>query len=248
MTDGGTQLRIGGVRIGLNAGQSILDAADLLAGVARVNLRALRDDPKLRADAVGRVLSPPCATRCYVSEDGARNDCNCLSGFQYASDPEQQAMQGCPARDVWNDLRSLLIGHAESGRGRGDPIVADCDCLTPASLAVQAYTAWYAPKGYGMGGLDLGALHDDERRFAVGITLPPPEPGKARIGHAYSLLNRPPNPPQPPIRIDLEGSPWWVWDGSAHWGMQRPPDSFYTTGEYVAVEVSRKDLDGLRRK
>ncbi len=252
MLDHGTHIRIGGVRIGLRAGGQIRDAAELLEGITRINLRALRDDPSLREDAIRRVLSPPCPVRCYVSQDGARNDCDCVSGFQYASDPEAQAMAGCPARDVWNDLRSLGIGHYESGRGHHDPIVADCDCLTPATLAVYAYMAWFAPEKYNVtgvrayNGFNLGAFRSDQKRFAVGITLPPYEPGKDRIGHAYGLMNAIPLAPQPAIKMPYKEDAWWVIDPSAHWGMKRPPDDYYGTGEFAAFEVRRENLDGLR--
>lgn len=248
MPGDGTHIKLGSGRIGLSAGSSILDAAELLEILTRINIRSLRDDPRLRTEMIRRVLSPPCETRCYVSQDGVRNDCNCASGFQWTSDPEAQALQGCPARDVWNDIRSLSVDHATIGRGPHDPIAADCDCLTPASLSVAAYLAWMAPKGYAVGGVALGAV--DKRsvqRFAVGITLPPDIPGKERIGHAYGLVNYRPPAPQPEVRVaGLKNGPWWVWDASCHWGMNRPPNEFYTTGEYVAVEVRRDALDGLK--
>lgn len=238
-------IRLYGRRISLRAGRSIRDAAEILEGITRVNIRALRDDPALREEAMRRVLSPPCQTRCYVSEDGASNDCNCVSGFQWTSDPEAEAMQGCPARDVWNDFVSLGVGHQAAGRGAADPIAADCDCLTPIALGAMAYLAWFAPRSYSIDGFSLGAQRSHEKRFAVGITLPPPDPTKERIGHAYGLVNYIPKAPQPPIKMPFKGGDWWVWDPSAHWGMTRPPDDFYATGEFVAYEVRRENLDGL---
>lgn len=248
-----TQIRIGGVRIGLRAGAQILDACEVLEAITRINLRALRDDADLRDDAMRRVLSPPCVDRCYVSEDGSRNDCDCASGFQYASDPEAQALEGCPARDVWNDLRSLGISHHDSGRGHHEPIVADCDCLAPATIAVYAYIAWFMPDKYqiqgvrAFNGVNLGAYRSPEKRFAIGITLPPFEAGKERIGHAYGLMNHIPLPPQPAIVMPYADGPWYVLDPSAHWGMRRPPDNYYPTGEIAAFELRRDALDGLRR-
>lgn len=245
----GTHIKLGAGRIGLQAGASIQDAADLLAVIAGINRRSLRDDNELREDAIRRVLSPPCATRCYVSQDGAHHDCTCASGFQWTTDPEAQALEGCPARDVWNDLRSLRLGHYNRGAGPHDPIAADCDCLTPAHLAVLSHLAWDQPAGgYAVSGYQLGAVRGDAKRFAVGITLPPLEPGKERIGHAYGLVNYMPRAPQPPIQMPFVGGPWWVIDASAHWGMKRPPDSFYTYGEFVATEVLRDGCAVLRKK
>ncbi len=246
---GGTHIRIGGVRIDLRFSGTIKDAADLLGGVTRASLRSIIADPVLREEAIRRVLSPPCAVRCFVSKDGTRHDCNCPSGFQYSSDPEQQALEGCPARDVWSDLRSLLKGHHEAGRGADDPIVADCDDLTPSTLAVAAYIAWFAPKGYAVNGFELGAWRRDEERFASAITLPPDKPGAAneRVAHAYGLVSKPPPAPQPRIAmVDKEGRRWFVWDASAHFGMKRPPDSYYVTGEIAGFEIHRENLEGLQ--
>lgn len=256
-----TQMRIGGTRVALKLSGSLGDAADHLATMTRTNIRAMLRDPRVRDEAIRRVMTDPCVSRCYVSSDGTRNDCDCNSGFQWTTDGEAQAMmreglsgEGCPARDVWNDFTSLMIGHADSGRGHHQPIAADCDCLTPVSLAVAGYLAWFAPErlaveGVAIGGrrLNLGSLRSNDARFAVGITLPPDEPGKERVGHAYGLMNRMPRAPQPPIKMPFkDGGPWWVWDASAHWGMTRPSDSFYTTGEFVGFEVSREGLGGLK--
>lgn len=267
---GGTHIRLGGMRYELRAGGSIHDPCELLASIARGNLRAFIDDPRLRAEIIRRVMSPPCAVRCHVSPDGARNDCDCPSGFQYTSDPEQQASIGCEARDVWNDARALLVTHEEAGRGPDDPIMIDCDCITPTSLAAAAWLAWYGPPahpsiaGVVLGGVELpappsavlsvlargrvpelGAARGEDARFAVGITLPPEVPGKDRVGHCYGLVNRKPKAPQPPILMPFEGGPWWVWDLSAHFGMPRPADAFYTTGEAVAYPLVRDGLYGL---
>ncbi len=244
----GTHIKLGSHRIALLAGSSIADAAGLLGEVTRINLRALRDDPSLREEAIRRVFSKPCASRCYVSRDGADHDCDCASGFQWTTDPEAQALEGCPPRDVWNDLRSLIHGHKARGAGPDEPIACDCDCLTPATLAVAAYTSWLAPKNAAIGGVNLGAYASSPSRptrFAVGITLPPPDPSKERIGHAYGLINAVPAAPQPMIRMPFAGGPWYVWDASAHHGMTRPPNDFYTLGKFVAFEVRRDDLDGL---
>jgi len=246
---GTPHIRLGGVRIDLRAGGHIRDFADHLMALTRGNLRALIEDPAVRDEAIRRVQSPPCPVRCYVSADGARHDCTCASGFQYTSDGEAQALEGCPARDVWNDLRALFLAHAAQGRGPHDPILIDCDCITPASLAVAAYLAWYAPQAHLAGVVNLGAWRDNAKRFAIGITLPPPpaDPSKERVGHVYGLLNYPPPAPQPPVKLtSSDGTPWWVWDGSAHFGMDRPPASFYSTGDVVAFEIRRDDLFGLK--
>lgn len=250
---GGTHIRVGDDRHALQAGASIADAAGLLAEVTRINVRGFRDDPVLRAEAIRRVMSPPCPTRCYVSDDGQHNDCNCPSGLQWTTDTEAQAMEGCPARDVWNDARALLSSHTAAGRGPGDPIASDCDCLTPFSLGVAAYLAWFAPQDFAVGGVQLGDARSGVKsahRFAVGITLPAPEEGKERIGHAYGLVNYRPRSPQPLIKMPYEGGPWYVWDASAHWGMKRPEDSFYTNprSEHVGFEVRRESLDGLKMR
>lgn len=255
---GDRHIRIGSARIQYDVGASILDAADSLASIARVDLRQLRDDPRLRDEAIRRVLSPPCPTRCYVSGDGARHDCTCPSGFQWTTDPEAQALEGCPPRDVWSDIRALLAGHHAAGRGPHDPIACDCDDLTPTSIAVAGYLAWFAPETLSVSGFsdfslegtcarcNMGAAKGREPRFAVGITLPPPLPGKERIGHAYGLVSYKPQAPQPEIKMPYKDGDWWVWDASAHFGMARPANDFYTSGEYVAVEVRRDALDGLR--
>lgn len=244
MKPGGTHIRLGAHRIDLQAGNSIADFAELLAGITRANIRALRDDPVLREEAFRRVNSPPCPDRCYVSQDGRRDNCNCASGFQWTTDPEAQALQGCPARDVWNDFRALGMGHHESGRGRKDPIAADCDCLAPIWLAVAAFSAWN-PQDISVAGIQLGAYRKDDAQFAVGITLPPLVPGKERVGHAYALQTILPSPPQPAIQMPYQGGPWWIADPSAHWGMSRPDNKYYATGEYVAFPIRRDALDGL---
>lgn len=248
MPAGGTHIRLGGHRIDLRAGNSIDDFAVLLEGIARINLLALREDPRLREEAFRRVNSPPCGTRCYVSGDGSRNDCNCASGFQWTTDPEAQAMQGCPARDVWNDFRGLGMGHHESGRGKADPIAADCDCLAPIWAAVAAYSAWFPPDNISVAGIQLGAYKNNDFRVAIGITLPPSIPGKERIGHAYVLQNVIPPSPQPTIVMPYGGGPWWVADPSAHWGMPRPDNDFYSSGTFVARELLRGNIEGLREK
>ena len=278
---GGTQIRLGAFRYELRAGGSILDPCEILASIARGNLRTFIEEPRVRAEMLRRLQSPPCPVRCHVSADGARNDCNCTSGFQYTSDPEQQAAIGCEARDVWNDVRALLVTHEEASRGDADPIMVDCDCITTAGIAGAAWLAWYEPHRPALAGVDLGGVElagpsavasflartehasrfgagarfelgavelgaAAEQRFAVGITLPPEVPGKVRVGHCYGLVTRRPKPPQPAIQMPFEGGPWWVWDLSAHYGMPRPNDEFYTSGEAVAFPVVKEGLFGLR--
>ncbi len=255
---GGTHIRLGAFRYELRAGGSILDPCEILASITRGNLRAFIDDPRLRAEIIRRLQSPPCAVRCYVHADGA-NDCTCPSGFQYTSDPEQQASIGCEARDVWNDARALLVTHEEAGRGARDPVMVDCDCITTAGIAGAAWLAWYEPQraplaGVHLGGVELagaspvaaflGAVQAPQ--FAIGITLPPEVPGKPRVGHCYGLVTQKPRDPQPPIQMPFEGGPWYVWDLSAHFGMARPSDEFYTNGEAVAFPVVKEGLFGLR--
>ena len=241
-----THIRLGGHRIELRSKGSLRDACDLLGGLTRGNLRSINADPDLRAEAIRRALSPA-IDRCYVKENmlggGLRHDCNGHSGFQYSSDEEAQALEACPARDVWSDWGGLLAGHAKAGRGDLDPIVADCDDLAPAALSVAGWIAWFAPKGSkGLGGRDLNDFRDEEARFAVAIT----HPKGANIAHAYALTNRVPPPPQPKISMGVVGGcEWYVWDPAAHWGMRRPPDDFYKNGEVVAFEIRREDLHGL---
>ncbi len=256
----GTQIRLGGMRIGLRQGDQhmLFAAAEILEAITRANMRDMRNDPRLRDEAIRRALSLPCTDRCYVTPGpggvGVVDNCNSPSGFQYASDDEKEALEGCPARDTWSDLRALLAGHQGSGRGDDDPIVADCDCLTPATLAVAAYLAWFAPSEYGVGGItlggvrrggySLGGMRDPGARFAIGITLPPPTTTGPQMAHAYGLTNRRPASPQPEIR----SGDWYVWDAAAHFGMKRPPDSFYfppKPGLIVAYELRRDNLDGL---
>lgn len=256
----GTHIRLGGMRIGLVQGdrQMLYAAAEILEAITRANMRDMRDDPHLRDELIRRALSLPCADRCYVRPGpggvGTTNDCNSPSGFQYASDDEKEALEGCDPSDSWSDARALLAGHHSSGRGPEDPIVADCDCLTPATLAVGAYLAWMSPSEYGLGGITLGGvqrggytlggLRDPGARFAIGITLPPPRPGAGQMAHAYGLTNRRPASPQPEIR----SGDWYVWDAAAHFGMQRPQNSFYfppKPGIVVAYELRKDNLDGL---
>lgn len=270
---GGTHIRIGGVRIDFRSGGSLAGAAEHLSVLARDNIRAFQADPRLREEAIRRVLSPPCPVRCYVSEDGNRHDCNCGGGFQYASDPEQQSLEGCQPADVWSDFPSLIAGHYTRCQRLGEdpnttPIVADCDDLTPTSLSVAAWIAWFAPERLIAGAfteiggiasmalgmprfmrreLNLGEYRDNGARFAVAITLPPDEPGKPRVGHAYGLTNRVPASPQPRIEMPLLGGPWYVWDDSAHRGMARPNDGYYPKGEVVAFEISKENINGLQR-
>lgn len=249
-------VRLGGARIAVNPG-SLKAAAEVLEVIARDNLRAFLDDPKLRDEAIRRILSPPCPTRCYVQAGGA-NDCNCTSGMQWSSDEEAQELEKCPPRDVWSDFRSLLVGHAAAGRGASDPIVCDCDDMAPAAISVLAYLAWFAPPGYSVAGIPrnaasvyhalgvepirLGAAkvgigRDDGARFAIAITHPP----HADIAHAYALMNRRAPAPQPEIR----SGEWHVWDPAAHWGMDRPSDTFYFSAPPVAFELRREGLAGL---
>lgn len=243
MNLGGTHIRIGGTRIGLHSNGGLTDAAELLVGLARANVRALRDDPDLRQETLRRVLSPA-VDRCRVQPNGSHN-CDAPSGFQYASDEEAQALESCAPNDVWSDIRGLYAGHKKAGRGANDPVVCDCDDLTPTALAAAAWISWLAPKGSIAppgslsAGTDLAGWHDDDARFAIAIT----RPKNAPIAHAYGLVNRPPPAPQPTIPM---GQCWYVWDPAAHWGMPRPKDSFYKDGEIVAHELLRDHLDGLR--
>jgi len=242
---GGTHVRLGGTRIDLRSTGTLGDAADLLAGLGRANVRAIRSDAALREEALRRALSPA-VDRCRVQGMGTtlRHDCTAPSGFQYASDEEAQALEACSPNDVWSDIRGLIIGHKRAGRGPDEPIVADCDDLTPSALGVAAYISWFAPPGLLApdgtlsAGQDLSRWRDDDARFAVAITRPP----KAEIAHAYGLTNRVPPWPQPKIEM---GKGWYVWDPAAHWGMPRPRDEFYRTGDVVAHEVRRADLDGI---
>jgi hypothetical protein len=245
-----THIRLGAHRIEIRSKGSLKDACDLLGGLTRGNLRTLVSDSSIRAEGVRRALSPAIG-RCYVKHDvlsgGVRHNCNGHSGFQYASDEEQQALEACPARDVWSDLGGLFAGHAKAGRGPDDPVVADCDDLAPAALSVAGYLAWFidrdAPELAGLGGLSYDRLHDDHARFAVAIT----HPKGANIAHAYGLTNRVPPAPQPRIALASAGGgeTWYVWDPAAHWGMNRPPDDFYRKGELVGFEIRREDLHGL---
>lgn len=257
-----THIRLGGVRIGLQAGGTIRDPAEGLEFLARANLRALCTDAKLREEALRRVLSPPCGARCYVQRDAGgvlSHDCTCASGWQYGSDEHAQDLEGCPARDVWSDIRSLIIGHNARAdlRERGTdpanaPIVADCDDLAPAALAVCAWIAWFAPRGYSVGGVsDLGSHRNDAARFAIGITLPaddPQNPEVERMAHAYGLSTLTPPAPQRDIRMGKSGL-WRVCDWAAYWGMKTPPDAYYdatkTGGEVAIFELRRDHLDGL---
>src|ERR1700679_3354247 len=134
-----THIRLGAHRIEVRSKGSLRDACDLLGGLTRGNVRSMMADPDLRSEAIRRALSPA-VPRCYVKHDlmsgGTRDNCNGHSGFQYASDEEQQALEACPARDVWSDWGGLIAGHAKAGRGADDPIVADCDDLAPAEISV----------------------------------------------------------------------------------------------------------------
>jgi hypothetical protein len=239
-----THIRLGGQRIELRSKGSLRDACDLIAALTRGNLRSIQGDLDLRAEALRRTLSPPIG-RCHVKQNllggGVHHDCNGHSGLQYASDEEAQALEACPARDVWSDWGGLIMGHAKAGRGPLDPIVCDCDDLAPAALSVASWIAWYAPKGaVGLGGRDLHEFHDDNARFAVAIT----HPRGANIAHAYALTSKKPPAPQPTIRMG-SAKEWYVWDPAAHWGMKRPGDEFYENGEVVAFEIRRSDLQGL---
>lgn len=245
------------MRLAVKTAGSLIDAAELLEAIARANLRAYLDDERLRDEAVRRILSPPCPSRCYVQRGGG-NDCNCASGMQWSSDEEAQELEKCPPRDVWSDFRSLLIGHESAGRGASDPIVCDCDDMAPAAASVLAYLAWFAPAGFSVAGVpkaapsvyralgvepvrlgaaSVGISHDKGARFAIAITHPP----RADIAHAYALMNRRPPSPQPEIRSEE----WWVWDPAAHWGMERPSDTFYFSAPPVAFELRREGLQGL---
>lgn len=257
-----THMRVGGTRIELNAGGSIHDPCEGIEFLTRCTLRSLVADEALRAEALRRVLSPPCGSRCYVQRDASgklTHDCECRSGFHYASDENAQDLEACPARDVWSDVRSLIRGHRDradlkaAGIDPDDrPIVGDCDDLAPTGIAVCAWVAWFAPRGYTIGGVDdLGSHRNDAARFALAITLPPPpaDPTIERMAHAYGLTTLAPPAPQPDIRMGKSGL-WRVWDPAAHWGMKRPPDDYYdatkTGGDVAIYELRREHLDGLK--
>jgi len=253
----GTQLRFGDQLVDLRLCGTLDDAAFLLVGLARANVRALNRDKDVCTEAIRRVLSPP-IDRCYVQGhgNGLSHDCTGESGFQYASDEEQQALEGCRPSDVWSDFTALLSGHDQAGRGMDDPVVCDCDDMGPVACGVFAWLAWFGEKGMrtpkgswypegqeipGLGKASRGA------RFAIAITKPP----RAPIAHAYVLMSKPPGPPQPEIRMKIEGAggkpeDWWVLDPAAHWGMPRPDDGFYGRGEVVAHELRQDSLNGLK--
>ncbi len=88
-----------------------------------------------------------------------------------------------------------------------------------------------------LGAAHVGIKRDPGARFAIAITHPP----NADIAHAYGLMNRRPPAPQP----EIKNGEWYVWDPAAHWGMPRPPDSFYFGSEPTAFELRRDNIQGI---
>ncbi len=248
-------IRIGGVRYDVRATGSVVDAADLLASLTRANVRRLRDDAVIREEAMRRILSPPCFVQCRTVPNPFGPDtsqCGCDSGFQYMSDEAQQRLEGCAPNDVWSDVGALLLNHRSIGHSAGksdaqidaEPIPCDCDDLLTAALGGACYLAWYGSGRY-------QRYLDPEAEFAAAITrppntAPPGQPPNNNMAHAYGLVTRRPEAPQPEIQLrDRSGKIWWVWDQAAHWGMPRPSDAYYGRGVVTAFPVIRPGLDGI---
>jgi len=234
------RLRIGADITDMNLHGSVWDSADLLAALARTNLRSFvpgpwgEGDEALAAEIARRTNTAPCDQQCFITahSDGAlmKTGCGCASGWQYASDEDVQTLEGCKPQDVWNDARGLILNHVKVGRGDADPILCDCDDLTAICAASAKYQMWKSagsPTTFGGRPRDVGEVQ-------VAITRPK---GK-NMAHAYMLSSTKPVEGEPQIR--LQGL--WVFDPAARWGMTRPPESFYGDGEVAVYPLRFSDL------
>ena len=126
-----THIRIGGVRIRLNAGGTLRDPAEGLEYIARCNLRALQADPKLREEALRRVLSPPCSARGYVQRasfyQSKGDDERALATYRRAVQLDRASAEaqlgialnsGIGVEDLWavaKDVAALAFAHRGCG-------------------------------------------------------------------------------------------------------------------------------------
>lgn len=212
---------------------SIRDACDVLAAMGRANLRALLADEDLAREAVRRfdANNESCCFRAANPRDPKQVGCHCQTGMQYETDEDIQVAEGCKPDDVWSDLRSLLHFHARMGRGRDDPVLGDCDDLSTIVAAFGKFVEW----------LRVGR---DEMQIFLAIVCPDGSP----MAHAYILQDVPAPPGEPTIirpQTEVQGATvegLRVYDPSARYGMRRPPDSYYLTGEHAAFPLRIADL------
>lgn len=212
---------------------SIRDACDVLAAMARANLRALLADDSLAREVVRRFdrENEGCCFRAANPRNPRQVGCHCQVGIQYETDEDIQVAEGCKPDDVWSDIRSLLHFHERMGRGPEDPVLGDCDDITPIVGAFGKFVE--ALNGGG-----------DRIRIYCAIVRPLESP----MAHAYLLQDVPPPPGEPVTRrseTEIHGEnvkDLYVYDPSARYGMRRPPASYYLTGEHAAFPLRLRDL------
>lgn len=239
------RLRIGASITDVNLHGSVWDAADLLTGLTRTNLRSFvpgpwgEGDGALAAMIAKRTNTAPCDQQCFITAhsdgDVVKTGCGCTSGWQYTSDEDVQTLEGCKPQDVWNDARGLIIHHVKVGRGDADPILCDCDDLTAICAASAKYQIWKSA-----GAPMTGGRPRDVGDIRVAITRPK---GK-NMAHAYMLSSSKPVEGEPAIRLEVpeDGTKLWVFDPAARWGMKRPPEEFYGDGEVAVYPLRFSDL------
>lgn len=235
------RLRIGDNTTDANLHGTVWDAADLLGSLVRTNLRSFlrgpwgKGDPALAAEMIRRCATPPCEGQCFVVEHPEHGQttqgCSCSSGWQYTDDNDVQALEGCGPNDVWNDARGLLIHHTKVGRGPADPILCDCDDLTAICAACALYGAWTAAGSPMRDGRPIDPPGVDVR---IAITKPP----QSNMAHAWMASSFAPAAGEPLIKVNG----LWVFDPAGRWGMRRPKDSFYGTGDVAVYPVRLSDL------
>lgn len=241
------RLRIGGDTRDVHLHGTVWDASDLLTSLTRTNLRSFvpgpwgPGDPEL-ADAMNRrCLTAPCDRQCFVVQHGrgglTKTGCSCSSGWQYTSDEDVQALEGCEPNDVWNDARALQKHHLKIGRGENDPILCDCDDLTAICGACAAYSAW---KSAGSPMENGRAVTPPGCDIRVGITRPPTK----NMAHAYMLSSWAPIAGEPRIKVrpPKSSEDLFVFDPAGRWGMKRPDPSFYGRGDVAVYRVRFEDL------
>jgi hypothetical protein len=117
------------------------------------------------------------------------------------------------------------------GRGPDDPVLGDCDDLSTIVAAFGKFVEY----------LRAGR---DEMQIFLAIVRPMESP----MAHAYILQDLP-APPEEPVIVrpvtEVQGvtvRDLRVYDPSARYGMRRPPDAYYLTGEHAAFPLRIADL------
>lgn len=254
------RLRIAQKTVDVHLRGQIWDACDLLAGVSRASLRSFCPGPwgkgneELAREMCRRCATAACGTQCEITarrglggKPGAPHMSGCtvckFSGWQYTDDDHVQTLEGCGPNDVWNDADAVLYNHKKVGRGASDPILGDCDDLAQISVAVGLYSAWKAAGSPISGGRPVDPPGVDVR-MVIGRpdTIVNGKPNT--MAHAYMASNLPMPADEPTIEIvaPRDGKRLFVFDPAARWGMARPGNDFYGSGDLAVYPVRFADL------